>query len=196
MAVPNTYLRTAPGDIEQTFGKGIMSDVLIAGLQKINPQIRTPMPEHFDTWYPSQREGVTCLWLGQPGVGKKICALRLGLIPEWTQLDADGRWMIRGWRSVFERIVRAHAATIRQIERQFNVVLETDGDDGSCVDCRRQGRIRAAETKRTCAAHREVRDMQEKGSAAARFVAEESKRLTNERLRPKAEKEIEACLSM
>lgn len=196
MAIPNTYLRTAPGDVEQTFGRGILSADLIAGLQRINPQVQIPMPEHFDQWYPAQKEGVTCLWLGTPGTGKKICALRLGLIPEWTQLDSDGQWMIRGWRSVFERVIATRAASSRQIERQFSVVLETDGLDGSCVDCRRTGQIRAAETRgsRYCAAHQEVRDMTQKGSASARFIKDRSQRLTDRRLQANAEKEIEECL--
>jgi hypothetical protein len=195
MAVPNTYLRTAPGDLEQTFGQGIMSATLIEGLQRINPQIRIPMPEHFTSWYPAQKEGVTCLWLGTPGVGKKLCALRLGLIPEWTQLDADGQWMIRGWRSVFERVMRMRAATARQIEAQFHVVLETDGEDGSCVDCRREGHIRVAEGQRRCAPHRSVKEDAEKRAATARYVAEQAKLLTNARQSRRAEKEIQECLS-
>src|SRR3990172_6308810 len=102
--IPKTYLSVAPLGCEEMFGREIPSDHLIAGLRKLNGNLNVPTPEHFDYWYPLQKLGVTCLWLGQPGLGRKICAFRLGAVPEFTQLGTGGTWMVRGWRSIFEKV--------------------------------------------------------------------------------------------
>jgi len=188
MPLPNTYLSVAPIDLTGMCGTELMSVDIIRGLRRINPLITAETPSGLSA---------TCLWLGEPKVGKKIAVFRAGAVPEFTQLGTGGTWMVRGWRSIFAKVIATRAATARQIERQFRVVLETDGRDGSCVACRREGTLRRAEAngKRLCSDHQEVNDNVESGERKRKFLRDMSDRLTSRRHQGRATKEIEQCLS-
>lgn len=151
--LPKSYLLTAPSDLENTFGNPLHSTDLVKGLRRINPQLCVPLPEHY-RWYPGQKMGMTTLWLGMPGEGKKISAFRLGPIPEFTQLGPTGQLVSKGWRQIMLRCMDAKVVTARQLEREFKVVLETDGRDGTCTKCRKEGRLIAATSDhRLCDIH-------------------------------------------
>lgn len=142
MAVPNTYLYTAPIKLANAVGREILSGDIIKGLRRINANLCTPLPEHYEHYYPLQRAGITCLWLGRPGVGNKITAFRLGPVPEFTQLDRAGNLLCKGWRAIFYKVIRSRAATKKQVEAQFAVDLSVVGVDKSCTQCRRQGVVK------------------------------------------------------
>ncbi len=161
MPLPNTYLCTAPIDLEHQLGRTIHSDTLIRTLQRINSRICAPDPDNFDWWYPMQKMGVTCIWIGQPPSKeqyltdarwvlqrqKKITSMRFGPIPEFTQLTGKGRLICKGWRAIFSKVISSGAATQRQIERAFHVTLETDGSDKVCTACRKLGKTTKATSK-------------------------------------------------
>ncbi len=149
MALPNTYLCTAPTDLKDTVGAEMLSDDIVRGLRQINANIVVPLPEHYEHYYPLKNAGITCLWLGRPGEGKKITAFKLGPVPEFTQTNSEGGLICKGWRAVFEKVVKAGAATALQIESKFNISLATDGNDKSCIVCRKQGKIKRAASTRT-----------------------------------------------
>jgi hypothetical protein len=185
--LPKTYLSVAPKDADSMFGKEFTDTQIINGLRKINLSFQLETTSY----------NVACLWLGPPKIGKKICAFRRGAVPEFTQLGTGGTWMVRGWRSIFQKAIASRGATRQQIERQFAVVLEADGTDGSCVACRREGVLRAAEAtgKRLCSAHQECNDVATSGSAKRRFILDQRSKLTSRRHQRRAVQEIQACLS-
>jgi len=155
--LPNTPLRAAPLDATSLFGGSILSEDLIKGLRRINNNIVTPLPEHYNEWYPYKKEGATCLWLGRPGDGVKITAFHLGPVPEWT-LMGEGRLLRKGWRAIFDRVIRSKAATRQQIEREFRVSLEYDGRDKLCPRCFHEGmRVAGAGASGLCDTHESVR---------------------------------------
>jgi len=160
MAAPNTPLMSAPHSLTDPFGKAISSTDLITGLQKINPNIRVPLPDHFG-WYPGKEQGMTCLWLGEPGEPKsiKISAFHLGSIPEWTLYDGNAKEILRkGWRSIFSKCIKARACSQRRLEGTFQVSLEYAGMDGWCVACFREGNRNKATSQgnKLCNMHHDV----------------------------------------
>lgn len=168
MPVPATYLCTSPYDADSIVGHELSASMIIAGLRRINPNIVVPLPEHYDHYYPLKHAGITCLWLGRPGEGKKITAFKLGPVPEFSQLDSNGMLICKGWRAVFEKVIKARAATKLQIERMFNVNLSTDSGDQSCIECRKQGKIRKALINNRCKSCEKQRELD---IALARFRA-------------------------
>ena len=176
-AVPATYLCTSPHDLENTVGAEILSDDLVRGLRQINSNLCVPLPEHYEFYYPLQRAGITCLWLGKPGEGRKITAFRLGPVPEFTQLTSEGGLLCKGWRAVFEKVVAAHAATKAQIEAKFQISLNRSGNDASCGWCRRDGKIkRATSASGLCTPCDSLRKKQAAISAWQAEVIEEAKK--------------------
>lgn len=152
--LPNSYLAVAP-DAEDAYGKEMLAEDIAKGLRRINPRLCIPTPEQWgDRWYPGKGLKLTSIWLGDPKVGKKICGFRLGAIPEFTQMGPKGELLCTGWRRVFAKCISARVATQAQIEREFKVVLVSDGRDGSCSQCRREGRFTKATSKnRKCDVH-------------------------------------------
>lgn len=140
--LPNTYLACAPSKAENPFGNSFSSSLIIKGLQRINPNLVAPSPDLSNGFYPLKALGGTCLWWGDPKLDRKVCAFRLGEIPEFTQIDQNGALIARGWRSLFKKVISSGAATARQIEKEFKVVLDVDGEDGSCRQCRREGKLK------------------------------------------------------
>ena len=189
--LPKTYLGTAPDGLENIVGREIHSDLLIAGLRAINPRLMVPLPEHYAEWYPLKALGITCLWVGEPGKGKKVCAFRLGAVPEFTLLKGADL-VTRGWRAIFNKVIKSRAATLAQIERQFGVVLEADGSDGTCFQCRKTGVKRAEDTPgaRLCYTHRWIRDDVSRTDAKRRYLKSMKGKLTQRRTQRAALKEV------
>lgn len=137
MPLPNTALLVAPSDMTDPFGAGMHSTILLAGLRRLNNNITAPLPEHYTHWYPGAAYDMTTLWVGKPHSpeGKKICALRLGVLPEFTQVDSDGYIIDKGWRAILRKCVRCRAVTKHAVERQFKIDLDSDGRDPDCPGC-------------------------------------------------------------
>lgn len=185
--IPKTYLSVAPAGSADMFGKSFSDTQIVDGLRRINTAITLETTDY----------NAACLWVGPPKIGKKICAFRRGPVPEFTQLGSGGQWMVRGWRSIFEKVIASRAATRKQIEFQFNVILESSGDDGSCIACRRKGELRMAENraKRLCSAHQEVYDNATSGRQKRKFLRDMVDKLKLRTYAKRAAKEIEECLS-
>lgn len=140
MAVPGTHILVAPSGEKDLIGRGIQASELIRKLRTLNPRIYCPDirdEKHIASWH-----GVTSLWLGEPGAnGRPICGIRLGLIPEWTQIDPDGILITKGWRAIFDKIIKARAVTQAQVEKAFAVTLGVERQDaGLCPKCTREGK--------------------------------------------------------
>src|SRR3990167_7337475 len=138
--IPKTHLLVAPSTERDLIGRTIPSSELIRGLIKLNPSLFCPDikdEKHIEGW-----GGVTSLWLGQPdGGGRPICGIKLGLIPEWTQIDERGVLITKGWRAIFDRVVKSGAVRQTQIEMAFNVTLGLgEADANLCLGCTREGR--------------------------------------------------------
>lgn len=140
------------------------SSDLIKGLKMCNRNVTVPEPAHYESmgWhYPGMKDGQTSIWLGRPPTredaasvditlqmhqrrkrthGRKVCAFHLGWVPEWTQLSPEGTVIRRGVRDILERFIKAGGASRQRVERIFKTYLDYDGDDGSCVKCRRRGK--------------------------------------------------------
>lgn len=155
MAIPRTYLMVAPKDAVDLLGRAMTSDDIIKGLRQINNQIVTNAASPIKAVGATNQMGITCLWLGEPHVGEKITAMRLGTIPEHTQLSPEGVTICKGWRAIFEKVIRARAATRGQIERKFKIDLTIDGDDGLCRTCavKNQRRAHNGGAAKRCARH-------------------------------------------
>jgi hypothetical protein len=157
MPIPRTPILCAPSNAISPLGTGMPSSDLIKGLRVLNPRIYIPMPEHYREWYPGQRAGQTCIWLGHPAAegSDKICAFHLGMIPEWTQVGPDKVMIARGWRSILDLCIRRRVAAKRAVERVFNVRMDIDGKDGLCRICRKDGLKSPVDGKAdVCVAHR------------------------------------------
>ena len=134
--IPKTYLLTAPSDALDPLGRSMSHTEVIRLLKLANPSLYIPT-EGWQTW----GKDLTSIWTGvplQPG-SKKICAFRLGMIPEFTQIGPDSRVIARGWRAILERVVAMRAAKRTDLERLFNVTMGFDGRDKNCYRCRRFG---------------------------------------------------------
>jgi hypothetical protein len=157
MALPKTYLLAAPSDAVNPLGTTMLWTDLVNGIRRINNNVVIPMPEHFARWYPGQSAGMTCLWLGPVGTGRKITAFHLGAVPEFTQVAPGGDIIAKGWRAVFAACVRARACTRRRIEREFKVSLEVDGKDRLCAPCFRNGdRTAVPQAGQICSMHSQI----------------------------------------
>jgi hypothetical protein len=139
-----TPLLVAPSSEKDLLGKMIASSVLIRKLSGLNKAIFCPDANdrgHIEGWH-----GVTSLWLGEPGGGgRPICGVRLGQIPEWTQVDGNGMLITKGWRAIFDKVIKTGAVRREDVERAFAVALgEGKRDAGLCVKCLREGRRAAS----------------------------------------------------
>jgi len=148
MSVPDTYLLTVPDIKDDPFGRCISSTEMVRKLKKINPLILCADQFSSDVWYPGKSLGGTCLWYGEIGGKKrKICAIRHGPIPEWTQLDEKGEIITRGWRDLFKRVVKYGKVSQHDIESSFGVSLAIGEADTFCSWCRKGNKF----VKATCA---------------------------------------------
>ncbi len=140
MTAPRTPLLVAPEGADDLLGRTMLTLDLVRGLRQVNRKLSIPDAE--DDLRTPRFKGITTLWLGPPYApgSKKICALHLGAIPEWTQLDANGMMITRGWRAIFEKVVRSGAGTRTRIERVFRVNLSESSDNVLCAKCVREGR--------------------------------------------------------
>lgn len=142
MGIPRNPLLVPPADTDpdDLLGRSMSSADLIRGLRRINPALTVPAP--CDDNRTPRFKGITTLWIGPPFApgSTKICALHLGAIPEWSQLDPQGVLITRGWRAIFEKVVRTGAATQEQIERVFRISATRGVSDTLCGWCVREGR--------------------------------------------------------
>ncbi|MCK5245734.1 hypothetical protein KAR02_02475 [Candidatus Bipolaricaulota bacterium] len=142
MSLPKTPLMVAPDENgpESLLGRCMPSSDLVRTLIEVNRNIFCPDindANHIESWH-----GVTSLWLGDPGGGgKPICGIKLGTVPEWTRIDDKGVMISKGWRAIFEKVIRARAATRAQIEKAFKVSLApATAPSTLCGVCVREGR--------------------------------------------------------
>lgn len=162
MSVPNTYLLTAPANMDDDpFGRGMSSDTLVRGLQDINPQIWVE-PYFEGIWYPGKATGITCLWVGShkdKRHSSKLTAFTPGVIPEFTQVDGTGLILSLGWRQIFEKVIKHGGAPRYAIENKFRLSLDISSDDGGyCEKCRSGGRKVPSEKDGRCGFHNTLRE--------------------------------------
>ena len=158
MAIPRTSaILCAPANETNPFGAGMLSSDLIRGLKILNPNLVIPEPDSYREWYPGKDQGMTCIWIGAPSApgSKKVCAMHLGMIPEWAQIGPDKVMIARGWRDILDRCIRCGVMTKAAAERVFKVDLTIDGYDTLCRTCRLDGLRSPADGKSgLCLAHR------------------------------------------
>ena len=132
---------------------------MVRKLKKINPLILCADQFSSDVWYPGKSLGGTCLWYGEiGGVKKKICAIRHGPIPEWTQLDEKGEIITRGWRDLFKRVVKYGNVRQHDIESSFGVSLGGGEADTFCSWCRKGNKfVKSTSASGYCDMHERVR---------------------------------------
>lgn len=163
MAIPKTYLFVAPEGAPDPVGRGIPFGTIVKGLKKLNSRISVWEQFPDGLWYPGKQSGKTCLWLGPAGCDEnthsvKISAINTGIVPEFTQLGADGRIKMKGWRTIFEKVIKSGAATRAQIEAKFKVDLTIWGEDLLCKPCAKMGRRRAHNqgARKLCRWHEQI----------------------------------------
>lgn len=163
MAIPKTYLLQAPPGVKG--GRAIAAADLIRGLRELNPRINAWMrfPEYH--WWPGRGEVVvTTLWLGDPGgTSRKLTAFTLGEVPEFTELEAGGKAIRRkGWRAIFDKVIRAGAASKEAVELKFGVRLDYDlaPETTMCRVCHRVGKEKPHNggAARLCGFHDTIRE--------------------------------------
>ena len=161
MSLPKTHLLVAPSDALDPFGKGMHSTDLLAGLRRISPNFNTPLPEHYSHWYPGAVYDMTTLWYGRPHQdgSTKICALKLGTLPEFTQVDDEGYIIDKGWRAILRKCVRSGVVGKRAVERQFAIDLDEDAADPDCPTCITSGMrgVKANHPSGLCDSHEMAR---------------------------------------
>ena len=151
--VPNTYLLTAPSEIDG-FGTSMTTADLIRGLKLANSRIVVPPPREWANGKMIQ----TGIWLGEPKTpgAKFVCGFDCGAIPEWTQM-LDGKVIARGWRAILERCIVVGVASRTKLERIFKVNLTLGGNDQWCKRCRRMRQwTRAYGKAGLCSTHEEA----------------------------------------
>lgn len=150
-APPRNYLMTVPAGETNPFGQTMHSNDLIKGLRRCNNRIVAT---------PTNPFGMRSLWLGPPCTpdGKKLCAFDAGPVPEWTQQIPSMNGMVqkRGWRNILELVWKRGAARKERLEREFKVTLGADSSDGTCQQCRREGRITSTRGGLRCNIHHNV----------------------------------------
>ncbi len=159
MSVPDTYLLTVPDIKDDPFGRCFASTEILRKLKKINPLIMASDSFYASAWYPGKSLGGFCLWYGEiNGRKKKICAMRHGPVPEWTQLDDKGEIITKGWRDLFKRIAAFGAVRALDIERAFGIDLGIAGKDSYCSWCRKSAKtVKATCSSGYCDMHERVR---------------------------------------
>ncbi len=156
--LPKTSLLQAPFDMKNTFGEGMTSDDLIKGLRIANPSISVPVPDAYG-WYPGKALGMTSIWCGPPSEagGRKICAFHLGMVPEFTQVDSEGELTRRGWRSIFQKVLRLKVISKARLEQVFKVNLSVGGKEKACSKCREENIINSnIKTSGLCDSHNAI----------------------------------------
>ena len=155
MSIPLTPLLCAPSDADNVLGTTISGFDIVRGLRIVNPRICVPDSSTFASF-----PGMTSLWLGEPWAkgSKYLGAFHLGAVPEFTQIGPDGKMIAKGWRSIFDRIIKNRLATQAAIERVFRINLDYAGTDSLCVRCAREGirRDHDGGARKMCAIHNDV----------------------------------------
>lgn len=179
--LPKTYLLQAPKGAKST--RSIDSADLIRGLRELNPLIRAWLQFPEFKWWPGKGlpEGtVSSLWIGEPGgESPKITAFTMGEIPEFTEVG-EGRIKRKGWRAIFDKVIRSKAASKEAVELKFGVHLDYEKapDPHLCRVCLRAGEYKNHNggAAKLCRLHDSIREalmpqveeMQAAGAAARR----------------------------
>ena len=152
MAVPNSYLLTAPEGSGDLLGRGIPSRTLLDGLKKVDKRI----------WTTSLFGEETCIWRGEAGNkenSKKLSSVPIGVVPEFTQLTPDGLVFALGWRRILEKCVNFGGLNRGHVENAIGVTLTVEGHDGFCWSCKKAGKLVKATSKgQQCDMHRQILD--------------------------------------
>lgn len=113
----------------------------MAGLRRINPLLYSPSDTVYN--YLVKGTGQTGLYLGDPAnttqKRKLLLTFPAGVVPEFTQIDAHGRVMARGWRSLFQKLYHAGIVGYNAIQLEFGVNLDIGERDKACKQCMRGG---------------------------------------------------------
>ena len=170
-APPSTPLMVAPSDAPNEMGKTFGSADLIGRLVKAQPRLFCPDANdrgHIDGWH-----GVTSIWFTKAdGESRPICGIKLGLIPEWTRIDNKGVLITKGWRAIFDKVIKSGAVRRAVLERAFGVTLgEGEKDAGLCRTCIREGK--RAPSNGGAALMCDVHDEVYRSVARAKFKAPE-----------------------
>lgn len=165
--IAKSYLLTAPAEASDLLGQTMTSGDIITKLKAINPEITVWEQYAEGLWWPGKDWadtdwGVkTSLWIGPPGeeTSQKITAINLGAVPEFTQIGPDGRTIVKGWRQIFEKVIKSGACSRISLERAFGVTLAyVEGTTLLCHACLRQGKRRRHNggMLRLCKLHEQV----------------------------------------
>lgn len=142
MSVAKTYLMVPPpGEVKDFFGRGIDAQIICTRLQKLNPRIWVGevVPLKGSVLSPHD-PGITCLWLKRDdGSLQKISAIRLGTVPEFTQQSPDGSEVCKGWRAIFEKVIKSGAVSRERLERAFACSLQLTDQSLLCRKCLLKG---------------------------------------------------------
>lgn len=164
--MPKTFLLTPPAEEHNLLGRAMLCNDIVAKLKLMNS--RLCLWEQFppELWWPGKDWagtdwGVkTTLWLGLPGEenSQKISAINAGTVPEYTQEGPDGKTIVKGWRQIFEKVIKSGAVTREQIEQAFGVSLVYSDDSVLCHGCTKQGKRRKHNggVLRLCKLHEQV----------------------------------------
>jgi len=137
---------------------------LIAKLKKVDSRV----------WTQSVLFGPpTCVWIGEhqnPKASRKISAISIGVIPEFTQLDPNGMVVALGWRRILEKAIKNGRMNRAKIEKAFGRTLDISGSSGQCYSCKKVGKNVKADSGDQCNFHRGVLNNAER----ARQVKQES----------------------
>ena len=167
MSIAKTYLLCAPAGASDLLGRSLLCTDIVARLKILNPQIALWEQYPPELWWPGRDWagtvwGVkTTLWLGPPGepTSQKISAINASTVPEHTQIGPDGKSIVKGWRQIFEKVIKSGAVTRTALEAAFGVTLAyTDNDGLLCGACLKQGRRRKHNggLLRLCRLHEQV----------------------------------------
>ena len=151
--MPRTYILCAPSDATDPLGRVLTHIEILRRLRILNPLITAPLNAN------ALAVAKTALWLGDPATPGNIpiCAMPIGVVPEFTQIAPNGTLIARGWRSVLDRVIKRRAATRGQLERAFGYISEADGLDKNCVKCRKLGNtVRATSHGGLCNVHSDL----------------------------------------
>lgn len=135
-------------------------------LRLINRNFCAPSDSVFP--YLVQGAKIVGLYLGDPTFdvtrtgkdknAKFICSIPADFIPEFTQIGPKGVIITRGWRSVFQKLVKSNVLKTEVIERTFTVTLGREGVDVMCPRCRKDGNmVRGEGASGLCQTHEYTR---------------------------------------
>lgn len=185
MGAPQAYLFTPPEGVTDPYGTGIHHSDFARKLRLLNKRLQMPTPDQWgENYYPGREHGITTVWLGTPQApgSKKITAVTMGQIPEWTVMDAQGNVVQKGWRAILSKCIKARCFTQQAAERLFNTSLEVSGRSNLCDQCAAEGKRRlATSASKLCDTHDGIRKETKRAQEAGKerkWLLSQSKRMS------------------